>query len=332
MCDSGKILIDGKPCDDLKQREAILQSYQPNSRCVQYDDIKSLGSAALREIFTGKDVVYVYHNQIDARGDKLNTENEVFLACEEAITEIHSLIMLLTKRANKSSFIVTADHGFIYKRDKLTESDKNLRQYGCSRADWTQIRYRRGMRYRLTALRVSAEDNVLKNEDNRIVSFPHRHGHLQGGGQRAKLCPRRQLSTGIVDNRYRSQNGERSVAVSTVKIELVSLTSKIKISLRPLTLCRPRLSSDVVKETQYKVSSFPTDNERISNENIYVADRKDAGDGKAGIQAGFTSRISNTDKSASIICVAYDDKKGMEILRHEIIMDIALVMIFGFNL
>ncbi len=82
MSDDFKILVDGKVCDDLKSREQILQGYEPNSKAVQFDDIKTVKDA--KELTLGQDVVYIYHNQIDARGDKLNTENEVFAACEEA--------------------------------------------------------------------------------------------------------------------------------------------------------------------------------------------------------------------------------------------------------
>ena len=66
----------------------------------------------------------MYHNQIDARGDKPNTEDEVFVACQEAVTEIVDLIRRISTSANTYRFIVTADHGFIYKRDKVAESDK----------------------------------------------------------------------------------------------------------------------------------------------------------------------------------------------------------------
>lgn len=102
-----------------------LMSVVCKTRTASFDDIKTMmKQAQLREIFTGMEVVYVYHNQIDARVDKQNTENEVFTACAEAIEEIYSLIKRLSGSANTYHFIVTADHGFIYKRDKLTESDK----------------------------------------------------------------------------------------------------------------------------------------------------------------------------------------------------------------
>ena len=110
MTDNFEVLVDGKGCNDTAHREPILQSYKPNSRAVQYDDLKNMSVAQLREVFTNQEVVYVYHNQVDARGDKPNTENEVFTACEEAIEEIAALIRRLTISANTVHFIVTADH------------------------------------------------------------------------------------------------------------------------------------------------------------------------------------------------------------------------------
>lgn len=105
MTDDFKVLIDGMPCDNLTEREAVLQKYSKDSTCVQFDNIKSLKVAELRSIFTGKQVVYVYHNQIDARGDKPNTEDEVFVACQEAIAEIIDLIRRISTSANTYRFM-----------------------------------------------------------------------------------------------------------------------------------------------------------------------------------------------------------------------------------
>ena len=44
----------------------------------------------------------------------------MFNACEEAVQEIVDLIHRISVSGNTYHFIVTADHGFIYKRDKLT--------------------------------------------------------------------------------------------------------------------------------------------------------------------------------------------------------------------
>lgn len=124
MTEDFKVLADGLPCDNLAEREVILQKSNGNAVCIQFDKFKSMKISDLRGVFTGNQAVYVYHNPIDARGDKANTENEVFVACSEAIEEIVDLIRRISSCANTYRFIVTADHGFIYKRDKVAESDK----------------------------------------------------------------------------------------------------------------------------------------------------------------------------------------------------------------
>lgn len=88
MTDDFQVLADGILCDNLAGRQQVLQSYNPDSVCVQFDDIKNLKVAELRDVLTKRQIIYVYHNQIDARGDKANTEDEVFNACEEAVQEI----------------------------------------------------------------------------------------------------------------------------------------------------------------------------------------------------------------------------------------------------
>jgi len=92
---------------------------------IQFDELKHMKTTVqLRSVLTGKQVVYVYHNQIDAGGESLRTEDEVFSACDESIEEIVSMIHWIATNGNSYRFIVTADHGFLYKRDPLDESDK----------------------------------------------------------------------------------------------------------------------------------------------------------------------------------------------------------------
>lgn len=329
MSEAGKILVDGKPCDDLKQRETILQSYTANSRCVQYDDIKSMKAMELREVFAGKDVVYVYHNQIDARGDKLNTENEVFTACEEAVSEVHSLIKKLTSSANKSHYLVTADHGFIYKRDKLAESNK------ITSAAQALI----GHRYAIGSEAVKADGianiplkNILRNEDPRVVSFPIGTDifKVPGSGQNyvhGGSSPQEMLIP-VID--VKTEKG--SVKTSTAEIALVSLTTKITNLITTLDFVQTEPASDVVKETQYHIFFISDDNEKISNDNIYIADKKDTDTVKRMFRLRFTFKNKQYNMSRKYYLVVYDGKKGIETLRHEIVMDVAFADDYGFNL
>lgn len=125
VTDKLEIKVDGLPCgNSFADREKILQNVVKRSACYKFDVVMQANQFEIRDMFQNKDVVYIYQDQIDARGEKLPTENEVFNACEEAIKEIHTLITKLTGYVSNTRFLITADHGFIYKRDKLATSDK----------------------------------------------------------------------------------------------------------------------------------------------------------------------------------------------------------------
>lgn len=327
VCQDLRVTVDGKPTDDLRQREAILQAAQPNSRCVQFDDIKSMKVAELREIFTGQDVVYVYHNQIDARGDKANTENEVFAACEEAVDEIFTLIKRLTVSANTIHYIITADHGFIYKRDNLHESDKIG---GIPNA---------GHRFALTAENIKADGimrlplaSITGDEDARVVYFPLGSDIFKAAGSGLNYVhggsSPQELIIPLID--VKTEKGRRDT--TTAQIALVSLTSKITNLITTLDFVQTEPISNVVKETTYRLYFISSDNEKISNENIYVADKKDKDTTKRVFRMRFSFKNKKYDKNRKYYLVAFDDKNNLEVLRHEIIIDIAFADDFGFDL
>lgn len=329
MSDDYRVLVDGKVCDDLKAREQILQSYVANSRAVQFDDIKTMKIADLKEIFTGQDVVYVYHNQVDARGDKLNTENEVFIACEEAVAEIHTMIKRLTS-ANNIHFIITADHGFIYKRDKLAESDKIS---GFDKKDAFV-----GRRYVIADKRVNADGigsvtlgNILGNDDERVISVPIGSDvfKVSGGGQNYVHggSSLQELIIPVIDVRTNKYYTE----TKTVSIGLVSLVHKITNLMTNLDFIQTDIVTDINKETIYKLFFISDDNEKISNDNIYVADKKDKDASKRIFRLKFTFKNKRYDRSRRYYLVAYDEKNALEVIRHEVKMDLAFVDDFGFN-
>lgn len=331
LSDDYRVIVDGMPCESLKQREAILKTYVPNSRSIQFDDVKLMKKAELREVFTGMDLVYIYHNQIDARGDKQNTENEVFTACEEAVEEIFALIRRLSGSANTSHFIVTADHGFIYKRDKLQESDKII-----NLADKDAFVNRR-----FVVSEEALEDDgilslpmnkILGNIDSKMVSVPISSNvfKVTGGGQNyvhGGSSPQEMIIP-VIDVKVEKGHAETRPA----QIMLVSMVQKITNLIASLDFIQSEAVSDVVKETSYKVYFISEDNEKISNECIYIADKKDNDPNKRIFRLRFNFKNRLYDKNKRYYLVAYDDKNDVEVLRHGVVMDIAFADDFGFSL
>lgn len=119
------IFVDDLHCgNSTVERQKILQTVVPKSACYEFDSVMQAKQAEIREMFQDKDLVYIYQNQIDQRGEGMRSDNEVFNACQEAIEEIQTMIRRLTGYISNTRYLITADHGFIYKRDKLPESDK----------------------------------------------------------------------------------------------------------------------------------------------------------------------------------------------------------------
>jgi uncharacterized protein (TIGR02687 family) len=115
------VLADGQPTAGTENRDRILRAaHGGKAGALLAKDFLALNTKNEgREIFRENEVIYVYHNAIDATGDKRDTEHETDVATEKAIVEV---IKILKKAAaiNFSSMLVTADHGFLY-QDRLLE-------------------------------------------------------------------------------------------------------------------------------------------------------------------------------------------------------------------
>jgi uncharacterized protein (TIGR02687 family) len=326
----GRELADEVYCNDLSSRQKVLQAYEPASCCVRFDDVKNMKKNSLREVFTGKQVVYVYHDQIDVRGE--HAEDEVFVACSEAVAEIAAFIRRVTVNANTVHFIVTADHGFIYKRKPVPESGKIGGVSDKSRL--VKRRY------------IVAEDpvqddgichvslgRILGNTDERIVSFPCSTSVFKtpgSGGQNyvhGGSSPQEMLIP-VLDIKMEKGHMETKM----VQIALVSLVQKITNLITTLEFLQTEPISDVVKETKFRIFFISEDNERISNENIYIADNRDEAATNRIFRQRFTFKNKKYDKDKNYYLVAYDESNNLEVFRHAVVMDLAFANDFGFDL
>lgn len=329
MTESYDVLVDGQSCQDLAQRQAILQKTDVNSYCIQFDELVAMKSVELKNYFVGKHLIYVYHNQIDARGDKVTTENEVFKACEEAICEIMTMIQRIANNGNTYKFIVTADHGFLYRRDRLAESDKIS-----SLSDKQAFRSRRFV-IANEALVDEGVANVqlsksIGGDDTRIISFPISNSVFKvPGGQNyvhGGSSPQ-ELLIPVID--IKMDRGR--METTTVQIALVSMVQKITNLITNLEFIQSEPVSDTVKATNYKLYFISEDNEKISNENTYVADKRDADPQKRIFRMRFTFKNKKYDKNKQYYLAVYDEATGLEAFRHPVIMDLAFADDFGFG-
>ncbi|NMA84129.1 MAG: BREX-1 system phosphatase PglZ type A [Epulopiscium sp.] len=325
------VYVDGKPCTNLVERDKILKATLPDAGSINYGELKKYKKEELRNFFVGKPVVYIYHDQIDARAEGLNSEDEVFMACNEAIEEIEELIVRLTDGVSRTRYIVTADHGFIYKRNKTAEPDKIDRFF--TKEDQVNNRFiLSDQAYEVVGTKKFFVSDALGSYDTRTITVPMTSNifKVAGGGQNyvhGGSSPQ-EILVPVVE--VKTIRGYRES--ENVKVSLISILPKITSLLINLDFIQQEPISDVVNPTTYKISFVDELGEIISNEEIHLANSKEKESAKRIFKLKFNLKDQKYRRDQRYYLVATDTETGMEALRHEVMMDIAFAGNFGFDL
>lgn len=116
------VLVDGQSTLGIQSRHKILMDRNQGYAAIRYDELWKMSKQDTRDYMKDKSLVYIYHDTIDNTGE--HKETEVFEAANKAIEEVLALIKRLYNTLQISSFIVTADHGFLYRELKVDDSLK----------------------------------------------------------------------------------------------------------------------------------------------------------------------------------------------------------------
>ena len=119
--DKDTVLADGKPTGTTREREAVLQAAAPTARALRAQTYLDMAAADRKALLKESELVYLYHNKIDATGEKLATESDVFDACAETVDELVSIAKRVCMDAPGARVVITADHGFLYTARELGE-------------------------------------------------------------------------------------------------------------------------------------------------------------------------------------------------------------------
>lgn len=318
---SPKVLLDGRSCSSTNLREKILQVRNPHSAAIDYDSLLALKATELKNFSAGKEVIYVYHNRIDATGEAMKTESSVFQAVQQTIEELFRLVKRLSKTGNIYRFLVTADHGFLYTRGKLQEADKL--EVGDAGSIWLKDR-----RFLLTDHPVEREGvysvplgKTLDNEDDRYVvlakgmsvfkasgGMNYVHG---GSSPQELLVPCLFISTkkGIVDT-------------EEAKPILINEIRKISNYHVKLSFYQDQPVSDVVKTAAYKIHFETGTGELISNEPLFRAESKNNKQGERVSTLEFDLQKRSYDSNERYYLKIINAKTEKEIYAREVLLDL----------
>ncbi|MBT9769204.1 BREX-1 system phosphatase PglZ type A [Coprococcus catus] len=320
------VTMDGQPCGDLVSRDKILKVQNENNMALSFDEIASANKERTKELLQKKNIVYIYHNQIDARGDKAASENEVFNACAEAVKEIHKLVRKLTMTVSAAKFFITADHGFLYKRDRLQEFDKvSYTKEFCTCANKRFLITREQMNDMGMMSRQISYMNML------YVTTPIGADifKVPGGGQNYVHggSSLQEMLIPVVELTMNS----RAVAYDYVDVVLTSTTRKVTNLITFFDFIQTEKVTDTMKARSLVAYFTTEEGEKISFDVPIVANSREEAPEKRTFHEKFTLKSREYkygDKYYLVLADANDEKNILQ--QYEFMIDIAFVDDFGF--
>lgn len=322
------VLVDGSVADNREKRQQILQKANSNSIALRYDELYNMKSLERRELSVGKEVIYIYHDSIDAIGDKPNTENKVFEACENAITEIINTVKFITNDMNGTNIFITADHGFLYTHRPLAETDK------ISKDNINGDIYELGKRYALVSKESSADyltkiaiNNEIKGLD--IVGYTPKDTvriKKSGGGENfvhGGMSLQEMIVPVITYKNLRSTSKEFK-EIENVELEVINTSRKISNMIFNIDFFQKNPVGGKITACNYNVYFIDESGAIVSDKHTIIADLSSPNneDRRRKVTFNLKSMVFSKEKTYKLV-IANDKDMPTEI---EYIIDIPLNM------
>lgn len=283
------VLVDGVEAATCAKRQEVIRHAYPTGIAVTYDSfVNGMGRAERKELVGEAGVVYVYHNAIDATGDKAATERKVFDACADAVEEISGLVKLIVREFRASDVLVTADHGFLYTDEPLAASDH------VSLKDVSGEVVEAGRRYVVAEPSASSEvllpvalpgghlKALMPRECVRIAMAGGGENYVHGGISLQEMC------VPVLRFRNRRAGSKGYVESAPVALSLVSTLDTITNSLFSLELLQDEPAGGKALPAEYDIFVGNAAHEPVTDVARVVADRTSAD----ASERAFTVRLS----------------------------------------
>ena len=331
ITDSMKMFCDEMPTDGTENRDKILKKTNPKNCAVTYETLLTMKQAQRRELVSGADVVYIYHNTIDAVGDKANTEHQVFEACADALEELKNLVRLIVNSMSGSKILITADHGFLYAHEPLTESEK----VSTSLVSGNVLES--GRRYLLannacqseSLMRISMEkyaNGLVGFTPFEAIRFQKQGGgsHFVHGGVSLQEC-----CVPVITFKNISKTSKKFVEIKKVPVKLISMTRKISNNIFTLDFMQMDAVGGKTVPATYEIYLCDKFSNPVSNIQTLVADKTGEPQERV-VHIRFTLKNVAFDGNAVYYFNIVDKETGDLIERTEFSVKIAFSNDFDF--
>ncbi|MFL0251148.1 BREX-1 system phosphatase PglZ type A [Clostridium neuense] len=309
--EDGRVFIDGKDSSGIDNRNTILNDNFENSKAFDYQKLPK-SSTEFLEGLKGYKLIYIYHNTIDATADKGATEIQTFEVVQKAIDEILDLIRKIKDWLGGINVIVTSDHGFIYQRGDLEESDKitkeavhaidkNRRSFITKESKESDSLIKVDMNYILKDSKFNAympKSNIRFKVQGEGAKFVHGGTTLQ-----ETVVP-------VVLFKNIRSSYKNSIKADKVKVKLTNEVKKITNSLFTLNFFQTERISEKIIPVTLDIYMIDENKNIISNIETILADLKSDRPEERMFKIRLTLKAMNYDKNKKYYLIVKDKEAG----------------------
>jgi len=321
---SDDVFVDGKSSKGSVNRSKILAGH--NGIAVQAETVKAWSREEGREALKDQQLVYVYHNVVDARGDSASTESETFDAVEHAIEELTELTRKIMMHFNTSTVLVTADHGFLFQHSKLEAADRTSLAEKPGNALKSKKRYVIGhdLPDAKDAWCGSTQNTAGTASDTRFwVPKGANRFHFVGGARfvHGGAMPQEIVVPVLTVKQLR---GEKAESRSTRKVGVISPKSSLKMvnNIQRFDLMQTEAVSDRILPVTVAVAIYEG-TEKVSSEELVTFDSTSDSMTERVKPVRLSLSGTDFDRKRDYFLVVRDKDLATEIERYRVVIDLA---------
>lgn len=324
---SDSVLIDGKSSQGTDNRsQRLSDALGGQAMAVTAEEVRGWSRDQGREAIKGMQLVYVYHNVVDARGDTASTESETFAAVEEAIEELDTLTRKILMHLNTSTVLVTADHGFLFQRSKLDATDRTNLTEKPAGAFKSKKRYVLGTNLPDNSSvwhgHTSATAGTTCDTEFWIPKGAHRF-HFVGGARfvHGGIMPQ-EIAVPVLT--VKQLRGEKVEKRTRRKVDVISPKASLKMvnNIQRFELLQTEAVSEQLKPITLAVAIFEG-NEAVSSEETVTFDSSSDNMNERMKSVQLSLSGTGFDRKHDYFLVLRDKDLGTELERYRVVIDLA---------
>jgi len=329
--EDGRVFVDERDTSGIQNRKQIIEREVEDSIAVHFQDF--MNTTDSEALFRGKKLVYIYHNTIDAFGDNAATEINTFAGVEQTLDELLKIVNFIRNRLSGSNIYLTADHGFLYQRDALEESDK-IQKEQMNTID-VKRRYMLSKEKRDVSGQLAIDlSAVIKNEEQLTAYVPNAtiRYKIQGSGVNfvhggASL---QEIVVPLLTFKNKRLGQKGSQAITKVDVKLTSTTRRITNRIFHLDFFQMEKVGDKTAPRTVVIHMADSEGQVLSNEETIIADRANDDSTERTFRIRFVLKTITYDRDKKYYLVMKDVETGAVTEKTEFTISLAHASDFDF--